>query len=374
MVEHDRRPELDVGGEHAVGLARLQLRQRGLLERLRDLEALRADLARGAAQDGGARVLGAVDAVAEAHQALALVERLLDPLLGVAGPLDLVDHLQHARGRAAVQRPRQRADGGAQRGGHVGAGRGDDARRERRGVHAVLGGRDPVGVDRLDVVGVGLAAPADQEALRDRGRLVDLALRHRRLPGAARGLRDERERHHRGAGELVARDLVGDVDQRLEAPLGPEHRQRGLHVDARVPGAHRERVRLGGRKARLERAVDQQPPDLLERHPADELLDVDAAVPQRAALPVGLGDLGGEGDDAFEAGLDFAHAAGLSGKSGRAGNTSGARRVGSPAPWPPPISCSRRPASWRPASAAASSPRASSCRPASTASGRSTAS
>ncbi len=40
VVEHDRRPELDVGGEHAVGLARLQLGERGLLERLGDLEAL----------------------------------------------------------------------------------------------------------------------------------------------------------------------------------------------------------------------------------------------------------------------------------------------------------------------------------------------
>ena len=44
-VEHDRRPELDVGGQHAVGLARLQLGQRGLLERLGDLEARGADLA-----------------------------------------------------------------------------------------------------------------------------------------------------------------------------------------------------------------------------------------------------------------------------------------------------------------------------------------
>ena len=39
---------------------------------------------------------------------------------------------------------------------------------EGGGVHAVLGGRDPVGVDRLHVLGVGLAAPADQETLRDR--------------------------------------------------------------------------------------------------------------------------------------------------------------------------------------------------------------
>ena len=58
----------------------------------------------------GARVLGAVDAVAEAHQPLAAVEHVLDPALGVAGALDVVEHLQHARRRAAVQRARERAD------------------------------------------------------------------------------------------------------------------------------------------------------------------------------------------------------------------------------------------------------------------------
>ena len=133
---------------------------------------------------------------------------------------------------------------------------------------------------------------------------------HRRAADAARGLGDERERHHGGAGEVVARLLVGDVDQRLEAPLRPQQRQRGLDVDARVARADRERVRRGRRQAGLERAVDEQAPDLLERHLADDLLDVDAAVAQRAAVAVGLGDLGGEGDDAFEPGLDVAHAAG----------------------------------------------------------------
>ena len=59
----------------------------------------------------------------------------------------------------------------------------------------------------------------------------------------------------------------------------------------------------GGRPG-SKRAVDQQAPDLLERHDADEVLDVDAAIAQRAALLVGLGDLGGEGDDALEPGLD----------------------------------------------------------------------
>ena len=64
-------------------------------------------------------------------------------------------------------------------------------------------------------------------------------------------------------------------------------------------------MRFGGRQAGLEAAVDQQAPDLLVGDRADEFLDVDAAVAQRAALFVGLGDLGGEGDDAFEARLDL---------------------------------------------------------------------
>jgi len=33
----------------------------------------------------------------------------------------------------------------------------------------------------------------------------------------------------------------------------------------------------------------------------DEVFDVDAAVPQRSAVLIRFGDLGGEGDDAFQA-------------------------------------------------------------------------
>jgi hypothetical protein len=303
VVEHDSRPELDVRRQHAVGLACLQLGERGLLQGFRHLNARRAQLARGAAQDAGARVLGAVDAMPEPHQPLAAVQRVLDPALGVARALHPVKHLQHARRRAAVQRTGQRPDRRAQRRRDVGAGRGDDARGERRGVHPMLGRADPVRVDRLRVVWVRLAAPADQEALGDRAALVDVVLRDGRLPAAARRLRDERERHHRRARELVARGRGVDVDQLSEAPLGREHRQRALHVDARIARTDRERIWLGWRQARHVRAVDEQTPYLLERHRADELLDVDAAIAQRAAGAIGLGDLGGEGDDALEAGL-----------------------------------------------------------------------
>ena len=60
-------------------------------------------------------------------------------------------------------------------------------------------------------------------------------------------------------------------------------------------------VAVRGGQARLERLVDEQPPHLLERNVADELLDVDAAVAELAAVAVGLGDLGLERDDAGEA-------------------------------------------------------------------------
>ena len=119
VVEHDGRPELDVGGQHAVGLARPQLGERGRLERLGDLGARRADRLRRAPQHPRARVLGAVHAVPEAHQPLAAVEHRPHPALGVAGPLDLVEHPQHARRRAAVERAGERADGAGQRGRHV---------------------------------------------------------------------------------------------------------------------------------------------------------------------------------------------------------------------------------------------------------------
>jgi hypothetical protein len=152
------------------------------------------------------------------------------------------------------------------------------------------------------VARVGLAAPANQEALGNRPRAVDLGLRNRRQAAAARRLGDERQRHHRGAREIGARLLVGDVDQLAEAPGRRQHRKRRLHVDARVARVNRQRPGLGRRQAGVEAAVDEQAPDLLERDAPDEVLDVDAAIAQRAALLVGLGDLRLEGDHALEAG------------------------------------------------------------------------
>ena len=62
-------------------------------------------------------------------------------------------------------------------------------------------------------------------------------------------------------------------------------------------------------------AVYEQTPDLLERHQSDEVLDVHPAVAKRSAVPVGLGDLGLEGDYTLEA-RGYVYEAGFHGAEG----------------------------------------------------------
>ena len=92
-------------------MALLERLQRDLLELLGDLELWRAELLGGALEDPRARILGAVDAVAEAHDPLARLKRLAHPALGVAELLGLVEHRLDVRGRPAVQRAGEGADG-----------------------------------------------------------------------------------------------------------------------------------------------------------------------------------------------------------------------------------------------------------------------
>ena len=219
-VEEDRGPEVDVGLHPALGVALGQLGDRGLLELEGDLVARGAEPLAGVAQDRGARVVRPVDAVPEAHQPFLAVERLAHVAAGVAHPLDALDHRLGAAGGPAVQRPRQGADRPREAGRDVGAGRGDDPRGEGRRVHAVLGRGDEVGVDGFDVLGVGVAAPADHEPLGDGAPLVDLALGHHRRRLAVGRLADERDRHDRGAGEVLAGLLVVDVEQRRKPHTG----------------------------------------------------------------------------------------------------------------------------------------------------------
>ena len=104
----------------------------------------------------------------------------------------------------------------------------------------------------------------------------------------------------------------------FEAPLAADARRHGLEVGRRVPGQAAALVRLCDRQAGLEALVDEQAPHLLEPVAADQLLDVDAAVAQRPAVAVRLGDLRLERDDALEPWLEVVHRAGpyLSGARG----------------------------------------------------------
>src|SRR5438105_3696044 len=104
--------------------------ERRLLERLGDLNPRGAKLSRGLPQQTRARVLGAVDAMAEAHDALAPLEGVAYPFLRIARLCDRVEHRQHARRRAAVQWARERTDRGGERGAAVRRGRRNDPRRE----------------------------------------------------------------------------------------------------------------------------------------------------------------------------------------------------------------------------------------------------
>ena len=163
----------------------------------------------------------------------------------------------------------------------------------------MLGRGDPVGVERLDLLRVGLAAPADQEPRCGVLALRDLGLGDRRLL-AARSLRDDRQRRAGELREIVARLLVGDVDDLLHPPLRAERRERGLEVGGDRAARVLQLDPVDRLQRRVDVLVDEQPPDVLERVAADELLDVDAAIAERAAVLVRLGDLRLERDDAFE--------------------------------------------------------------------------
>ena len=100
---------------------------------------------------------------------------------------------------------------------------------------------------------------------------------------------------------MVTGLLVGDVEQWAESASRGQQRQRGLHVDPDVAGAEGG---WGGvdRQLGAELVVDQQRPDVLEADLADQVVDVDAAVPQRPAVPVGFGDGGMERDHTLQPG------------------------------------------------------------------------
>jgi hypothetical protein len=81
----------------------------------------------------------------------------------------------------------------------------------------------------------------------------------------------------------------------------------GLEVGGRVPGQALRHVRLGVGHLRVDVVVDQEAPHVLVRIAADEVLDVVAAITERAALAIRRRDRGFDRHDAFESGLEVVH-------------------------------------------------------------------
>jgi hypothetical protein len=167
-----------------------------------------------------ARVLGAVDAMPEPHHGLLVRALPLHIIGGHSGIADLLRHPDHVLRRAAVGRPGQSGDRRRDRSVQVRLGPGDDARRERRGVRAVLGVQDHVGIHQPRRVRAGALAEKHVEEVggvperiigRDgRAAVADLLVRgddHRHLGGQPHGLAQ------RGGGGVVA-DLRVERGQR----------------------------------------------------------------------------------------------------------------------------------------------------------------
>jgi hypothetical protein len=125
-----------------------------------------------------------------------------------------------------------------------------------------------------------------------------------------RRARDDGHDLRRQPSEIVACLLVRDLVQLAQVPDARQPSDLRLRVGGGVSRQPGRFVRLGLGHAGLEALVDEQPPDLLVRDLTDELLDVDAAVPERTAFAIGLGDLGLDRDDALQPRLevrDLAH-------------------------------------------------------------------
>ena len=147
----------------------------------------------------------------------------------------------------------------------------------------MLGGRDPVGVDRAP----GRSASPCQR-IRKRSAIEPARSTSRCGTGrpAPEPARHERERGHRRAGEVVTRLLVGDVDQRPQAELRAEQRERRLYVDPRVGGGRRARAaRPAAGPARSARPSTAAPRARTAR--AHEFLDVDPGSAARPPSQVG---------------------------------------------------------------------------------------
>ncbi len=273
--------ELDVGVELATRLQLGQHVDRRALDGLRELDQRATEALGDRAQEHRARVVGLVDAVAEAHDALAALDGGADVGVGALGCADGVQHVEGAAGGPAVEWSRQRADGGDDGGAEVRPGGRDDACREGRRVEAVVDGEDHVLLNGPGVQWARLLARQHEEVV---GGEAQVAPRLDRLvPGAQPVRRGQDRRHHRAQADglvvqLVGVDVVGGAPTQLRAEDGHRGAQ---DVERRSPTRQRRQQRgeprrhdtppphlvgKGGRGHRVgQLAPEEEMPDVLER-------------------------------------------------------------------------------------------------------------
>ena len=133
----------------------------------------------------------------------------------------------------------------------------------------------------LTCFGSGLAAPAQQELLGD-GRALrdDVVGRGLAAVGDGGGARDDPHHQRRQAAEVLAA-CSSEISFSLPSFHSPASRAVSAWRSAGALPVSSWLVRLGVGHRRLEVVVDEQPPDVLVREAADELLDVDPAIAER---------------------------------------------------------------------------------------------
>ena len=178
----------------------------------------------------------------------------LSHCLGVLDRADLRQLVDDLRRCAAVERPLHRADGSGDGRRDVGPGRDDDPRGERRGVEAVLGADDEVGVERARRAGV-RTGPRElvQEALDEVERRIRVDRFLALAEARERGERRRRERRQR-SGLLDGRRL-GQVCHRAPDRDGRPQRVHRL----RRRGQRPQRGQDGPGDRRRREAVDGIP-------------------------------------------------------------------------------------------------------------------
>ena len=192
-----------------------------------------------------------------------------DPLLRVAARGDLVEHGHDVRGRATVQRPRERRRLRRTARRRVRARRCGHARGERRGVQAVLGRADPVRVDRLRPRGSASPRQRQEELLGGGPTLPDDVVRHVvRMPVRKRADRatiaiicaEIRARSSRARSSEIALSLP-------RRPHARQPRDLGLRSAGASPVSGPART-TPHRACRNRGLVDEESPDPFVRHPS----------------------------------------------------------------------------------------------------------